>query len=112
MIDRPASLTQMPPLDEIARRIVECFHPQRIVVFGSRARGEPHPDSDLDLFVEMESELPPPRRSTAIAELFADRTWPLDVLVYTPAEAKLARGKRTSFLTEIEAQGRVLYERL
>ena len=42
-----------PPIEEIARKIVEAFRPRRIVMFGSRARGDSRPDSDLDLMVEM-----------------------------------------------------------
>ncbi|NLG35608.1 MAG: nucleotidyltransferase domain-containing protein, partial [Lentisphaerae bacterium] len=37
----------------ITDKIVRRFHPVRIVLFGSRARGDAHPDSDIDLFVEM-----------------------------------------------------------
>ncbi len=101
----------MPPIDNIVKKIVDRFAPLRIVLFGSRARGDTHPDSDLDLLIEMESVLSPPHRSAAVAGLFGDRTWPLDVLVYTPAEAAQARSERNSFLSEVEAEGRVVYER-
>ena len=40
-----------PPVDEIVRRIVAAFHPRRILMFGSRARGEARPESDLDLCI-------------------------------------------------------------
>jgi predicted nucleotidyltransferase len=40
-------------LDELVRGIVECVHPLRIVLFGSAARGEMRPDSDLDVLVVM-----------------------------------------------------------
>jgi predicted nucleotidyltransferase len=47
----------MPPSDRtlaaIVERIVEHFHPKRIILFGSRARGTAHPDSDVDLLVVM-----------------------------------------------------------
>jgi predicted nucleotidyltransferase len=38
-------------LDEIVRRVVEVAHPDRIILFGSAARGEMGPDSDIDLLV-------------------------------------------------------------
>ena len=38
-----------PLIEEIIRKIVEAFQPRRIVMFGSRARGDTRPDSDLDL---------------------------------------------------------------
>lgn len=49
-------------IERAARRIVAQFHPQRIVLFGSRARGESRPESDVDLFVEIETR---DRRATA-----------------------------------------------
>ncbi len=75
-----------PPIDEIVRKIVEAFHPRRIVVFGSRAHGTAGPDSDIDLCVEMETALKPPHRRMAISKLFRPRHWAMDVLVYTPEE--------------------------
>jgi uncharacterized protein len=43
-------------LDEMVRRMVETVHPLRIVLFGSAARGEMGPDSDLDTLVVMPDE--------------------------------------------------------
>lgn len=42
-----------PILDELVRRIVEAVHPTRIILFGSAARGEMGPHSDLDVLVVM-----------------------------------------------------------
>lgn len=52
-------------IEEMVRRIVERFHPERVVLFGSHARGTATPDSDVDLLVVM----PPgtPQRDTAVA---------------------------------------------
>jgi predicted nucleotidyltransferase len=41
-------------LQDITRRIVEAFHPVKIILFGSYAYGTPHRDSDVDLFVIMD----------------------------------------------------------
>lgn len=98
-------------LREITRRIVERFHPRRIVLFGSGARGEAGPESDLDLFIEMESDLRPPERAAEVAALFGLRHWPLDVVVYTPQEVERLRGVQGTLLSVIEREGHVLYER-
>jgi predicted nucleotidyltransferase len=98
-------------IQTVVRTIVERFDPHRIVLFGSRARGEAQPESDLDLLVEMETELPPLERAVAVSALFGLRPWPLDVLVFTPAEAERLRNVRGSFLAMIDAEGQVLYER-
>lgn len=103
------------PIDErliqhVTDTIVRRFHPRRIVLFGSHARGDAGPESDLDLFVEMESDKRPPERAVEIDSVFGLRWWPMDLVVYTPAE--VARGKqvRGNLLSTIEAEGKVLYE--
>ncbi len=99
------------PTDDIIRRIVDAFHPSRVVLFGSHARGEATEDSDVDLMVEMESDLPAGRRAAQVYGLFHPRRWPMDIVVYTPAEAAQQRTQRYSLLSEIERTGKVLYER-
>ena len=96
-------------IDEVVRTIVDHFHPRRIVLFGSHARGDAGPDSDLDLMIEMESELRPLDRAIAVDELFPARRWPLDVAVYTPAEVRRDRGRLGTLLSMIELDGRTLY---
>jgi uncharacterized protein len=82
--------TQEPITDElvasVTRRIVDSFHPRRIIAFGSYARGEQRPDSDLDLIIEMETDKPFYERGLGIVGLFRDRKWAMDLLVYPPQE--------------------------
>ena len=99
-----------PLLREIVRKIVERFHPRRILLFGSRARGDARPDSDVDLFIEMESADPPHERKCKIRALFPDRRWGLDLVVYTPAEVAKYRPMRGLLLSMIEGEGKLLYE--
>ena len=98
-------------IDEVVHTIVERFHPLRIVLFGSYARGDAGPDSDLDLFVEMESNLRPLDRNVSVASLFSNRRWPLDVFVYTPEEVAAHRGRVGNLLAYVEGEGKLLYER-
>lgn len=73
-------------LDFLVRRIVELAHPLRIVLFGSAARGESGPDSDVDLLVVMPEGTH--RRATAQA-LYREISGvgiPFDILVATPAD--------------------------
>lgn len=93
------------------RRIVDAFQPNRIVVFGSYARGEAGPDSDLDLFVEMESDLRPLERGVRVREVLSDVRYPIDVAVYTPAEVAAARGRAGNLMSCVDAEGVVVYER-
>jgi predicted nucleotidyltransferase len=88
--------------------IVEHFHPRRIILFGSHARGDAHPDSDLDLLIEMETELPFYERMRRVSEVFGLRPFAMDVLVYTPEE--LDAYSDWSFFRTVRREGKVLYE--
>ena len=98
-------------LDEITRAIVERFNPVRIVLFGSRARGDADPQSDIDLLIEMESTKRPPERALDIISLFGLRKWSMDVVVYTPEELERHRRIRGTLASIVETEGKVLYER-
>ena len=98
-------------IHQIVNVIVARFNPQRIILFGSRARNEARFESDLDLFVEMDSDLNPRARSSSIYAAFDDCDWPMDVLVYTPQEVNELRGAFGTMLSIIESTGQVLYAR-
>ena len=105
---------ERPPIDdalieEITHRIVEAFHPRRVILFGSRARGDYHEDSDIDLFVEMESDEPRWKRRVKIGSLFLHRWWPMDILVYTPKEVEERKNSLASIIPDILDEGRILY---
>jgi|SRR5579863_858048 predicted nucleotidyltransferase len=100
-----------PPIEEITRLIADAFHPRRIVLFGSRARGDATPDSDVDLMIEMDTTASPIERAIAVRTLFGLRTWSLDVVVYTPDEIDRLRRINGTLASMIDAEGRVVYER-
>ena len=81
------------------------------VLVGSHARGDAGPESDLDLFVEMESPLSPPRRAVQVDSAFGPRLWPLDVFVYTPQEVSRLKHMNGTLVSIVEREGVVLYER-
>ena len=98
-------------LEEVAATIAERFNPVRIVVFGSHARREARENSDFDLFVEMETDQRPPERAIEVSAVFGLRSWPLDVVVYTPTEVDWLRRVSATLLSVIEAEGEIVYER-
>ena len=98
-------------LHEIVDRVVAAFAPEQIVLFGSYAYGTPDLNSDLDLLVVMDSDEPMARRITRVSAAAQVPFLPMDVLVYTPAEVRERLAKGDFFLSEILAQGRVLYQR-
>ncbi len=95
----------------ITRRIVEALDPEKIILFGSYAYGEPTIDSDIDLLIIMESELRPVERAQAVSNLFLRRYFGLDILVRTPQELAERLALRDPFFIEITEKGRVLYDR-
>ena len=116
-IDMDSGLSQMASaspadvIEHMATVIIERFHPRRLILFGSHARSQATSDSDIDLFVEMDSALRPPERAAAIDAAFGLHPWAMDIVVYTPAEVARLRGRRGSLLETIEREGQVLYER-
>lgn len=100
-----------PLLTSITRTIVDALDPEQVVLFGSRARGDYHGDSDYDLMVVMESDLQPADRAAAVHDLFLRRHWSMDVVVYTPAEiARWSNSVGTIAYTAVH-EGHVVYER-
>lgn len=83
---------------------------ERVILFGSLARGEEGADSDLDLVVVKRTSLPFWRRVAEIRNLLKPRV-AADVLVYTPEEIEQLASERPFVRDEILARGRVLYER-
>jgi uncharacterized protein len=95
---------------DVVRQLVEKFHPQRIILFGSYARGNPRPESDVDLLVVMDTPLKESRQALLIDKSLERDLFGLDLIVRTPKnlEERIALGD--SFLKEIVTQGKVLYE--
>jgi predicted nucleotidyltransferase len=93
----------------LARRIVDRFHPQKIILFGSYAYGQPRPESDVDLLVIMETTLRESQQALQIRQ-FLNPLFGLDIIVYPPSkiEQRLAWGD--FFLREIIEKGIILYE--
>lgn len=90
-------------------RVVRQLDPERILLFGSFARGEAGRRSDLDLIIVWQTDLGPLERIGRALQLLADAPRPVDVLVYTPAE--FAERADLPFLRGILREAKVLYER-
>jgi len=98
-------------LGQIASRIAERFHPEKIILFGSYANGRPTLDSDVDLLVVMQSEEPLFPRIRRVAEVAQVPYLPMDVIVRTPVEVAERLAMGDSFLAGILEKGTVLYDR-
>jgi predicted nucleotidyltransferase len=93
-------------------RIVTELKPEKIILFGSYAYGNPTPDSDVDLLVIMKTAAREIDRYVAVSNLLYPRQFPVDILVKTPKEIDAEPKKRGNFfMREILRKGKVLYER-
>jgi predicted nucleotidyltransferase len=96
----------------IVNKIVQAVTPQRIILFGSRARGEDTPTSDLDLFVVQDSRTSNRQVRREIECLLWGRRFGLDLIVRTPEEVSRNVADGNPFYTRhLLIEGQVLYER-
>lgn len=98
-----------PKIQRIVERIVEAVKPVRIILFGSRARGDHGPESDIDLLVvyngaETEREI-----QLKIHRLFQHPDFSLDVVVTTPEEMERMKNVANTLAREATENGVVCY---
>ncbi|MFA6241241.1 MAG: nucleotidyltransferase domain-containing protein [Candidatus Hydrogenedentales bacterium] len=99
-------------LSEMVRRLVVEFDPQQVILFGSRAWGEPTEDSDVDLCVIVSDSKEPKIKRMQRARTSLGLTGvPTDVLVMTQAKVSRFKDLKASLEYRIRAQGKVLYDR-
>ncbi len=95
----------------IVSRIVSLIQPEKIILFGSRARGLGRPDSDIDLLVIARSDQPRYRRAAPVYGILSDILAPMDILVYSPQEVEDWSEVPQAFVTTAVRQGTVLHEK-
>ena len=93
----------------VVRQIAEQFRPNRVILFGSHARGNAQANSDVDLLVEMETPLREAEQAVAICRAIEYR-FPLDLIVRTPETIARRLAMGDPFLREVMAEGHVLYD--
>lgn len=96
--------------ENMTQRIVERFRPQRIILFGSHARGDAQPTSDFDLLIVAPSSEPRWQRVVPVYRALAGIGVPKDIVWWTPEEIAEWRGVKSHFINTILREGRVLYE--
>jgi len=98
-------------LEEITRRIRATTVPEKIILFGSHARGEAEPDSDLDLLVIVSGVTHPRQESTRIRRALRGLLVPIDVIVATPEQIGKYGNTIGLIYEPATREGKVLYER-
>jgi predicted nucleotidyltransferase len=97
-------------INEVVTRIATKFNPDKIILFGSYANGTPNEDSDLDLLIIKDTDLPKHKRSFEIQKSLIGSMIPMDILVYTSKEFDSEKSNKYSFLNSAMKTSIVLYE--
>ena len=96
---------------KMVNRIIEQFHPEKIIVFGSLVRGQARPDSDLDILVIMHVDGSCRQKANEIDRALADRTIPMDIIVVTPEQFDRQKNMMATIAHAAASEGRVMHER-
>src|SRR4030042_834195 len=96
-------------LDELVRRIVEAVHPLRIILFGSAARGEMGPDSDVDVMVVMPEGTHRPDTMGYLYRTVRGVNVPFEVIVATPQDLETYGDRPGLIYKTALREGRTLY---
>jgi predicted nucleotidyltransferase len=97
-------------VEPIVKLIVESYHPQRVILFGSQARGNATSESDYDLLIVAPSEIPRWQRTAPVYRLLAGTGIAKDIVWWTPEEIAEWRGVKSHFINTVLQEGQVLYE--
>src|SRR5215211_1427589 len=93
-------------IDQVVEQIVEKFKPQKIILFGSYARGNPRPESDVDLLVVLDTPLKESQVSLKIHR-HLKVMFGLDLVIYTPKRLKERAEMGDWFVRDILKEGKV-----
>ncbi|MGD0886938.1 MAG: nucleotidyltransferase domain-containing protein [Thermodesulfovibrionales bacterium] len=98
-------------LNSIVERLVTRFDVEKIVLFDSYVTGKQTKDSDIDLFVLLNTRKKGIERYAMVSEVLEPREIPMDFIVKTPAEIRKRKDYFDPFMRNIAKNGKVLYEK-
>jgi uncharacterized protein len=98
-------------IEEVAARLAESAGAERVILFGSYARGEAGEHSDVDLLVVAPSRLPRFKRSRILYRSLSPYPFSMDIVVYTPEELESGKQSPLSFVSTVLREGKTVYVR-
>ena len=104
-------MIELNKINEIIEKIKERFNPDKIILFGSYANGTANEDSDLDLLIVKDTEMPRHKRNIEIRKSLIGSKMPMDILVYTKEEFEYEKKDMFSFVSKIFPTSKIVYER-
>lgn len=98
---------------EVVDKLKAEYQPEKIILYGSYAYGQPNEDSDIDLFIIKDTNKRRVDRFVEVSEITYNPKRPISIqpVIYTPKEVEERLSIRDGFIEEILAKGEVLYAR-
>ena len=98
-------------IKRVAVRMGAAVGAERLILFGSYARGDATEHSDVDLMIIVESELPRYKRSRGLYTLLRPHPFAMDLVVYTPQEVEKGKRSDVSFVSSVLREGKTFHDR-
>lgn len=94
-------------LSHITQQIIASYNPQKILLFGSQAKGTATRNSDFDICIVADTD----NKRNLLTELYLniDSDKPIDFLLYTPAEWTECINDKFSFASKLNSEGVILH---
>lgn len=102
-------MASLADIQALADKIAHEFRPDTIILFGSHARGDAGPDSDVDLMVVMDLDEHPSRTAAEIIHRVHPRRYAVDLIVRSPQTIQTRLQMNDWFLRDVMREGHVLY---
>ena len=96
-------------IQKIVDKIVDSISPDKIILFGSQAKGKINQDSDIDILVIWDTELNPHKRNVYLSRLFPHRDFSLDIFAFTNKEYSQLKDIPGTIIYEAFQNGKILY---
>ncbi len=98
-------------IEQLVEKIKLHYKPEKVILFGSYAWGNPKEHSDLDMLIIKETNKSEIERMIEVSKLLIPREIAIDIIVKTPKEIKERLEIKDTFIIEILTKGRAIYER-
>lgn len=95
---------------KIVKTIVDGYKPRKIILFGSYAYGHPTKDSDLDILIIKDDDLPGIQRNRKVRNVLKDFSIPIDVIVKSSLEFDTLKDVIGTVVYPANKYGKVIYE--
>jgi predicted nucleotidyltransferase len=99
-------------VESVVSKIAEAIQPEKIILFGSRAKGKGRPDSDIDLLIIKEAKQSKRELKLRIRRLFPRQNFSMDLFVLTPEEFQRQKSIANTIARAAMREGKTCEERL